>query len=173
MRALTSSEKRLSLFLGVALFLIANVFLLNAWLQGTKAMRQQRTDLSNLLIEQEIWLEDEAYWTERRQWLDANQPMAAADGSAGTSLLEFVRTSASQHGVQILQQSLAEPNINPDYHEHSVQLRVSANLEGLARWLAEIQKPESFHAITAFNLKSDKEPPTVLCDLQIARWYRP
>jgi hypothetical protein len=54
-----------------------------------------------------------------------------------------------------------------------VKLKLSGNLENVVKWLAELQQPEKFQAVTNFSLKSEEQPPKVSLELDVARWYSP
>jgi hypothetical protein len=45
-------------------------------------------------------------------------------------------------------------------------------MEQLVKWLSEIQQPEAFRAVKQLRIKSG-EPPEVIADVEVARWYRP
>jgi hypothetical protein len=45
-------------------------------------------------------------------------------------------------------------------------------MEGLCRWLAALQKPESFYAVTQFSLQADEDQKSMVCTLQVARYFQ-
>lgn len=173
MRNLTRSEKRLlAAFLGT-LFVLANLFGITALVRARQALEEETPKLRGELIDSEAWLAEKDLWLDRKQWLDAKEPRLEAAGEASASLLESLQASARRQKITILEQEFPEPARQADYQEISVKLKVSATLESLTRWLVELQQPELFQAVTTFSLKSDAEPPRVICNLQIARWYAP
>lgn len=173
MRALTPSESRLLNFLGVVVVLLAIVFSVVYYLRTREAIELRIQTLQDELAESEIWLEERDLWERRREWVRAEMPTLPGDGSAASSLLQDMQDSASANGLEIASQSLTEPVDSSLFTEYSVRLKVQGTLEQLVKWLADVQSPDNFHAITAFNLKSDKEPPAVVCELQITRYYQP
>jgi Tfp pilus assembly protein PilO len=173
MRPLNSNEKRLLALFALAILVMANLIGLSYYKRMTTGMQLEQAELNALKMEATVWGSEVELWAARKAWLDENQPRQPLDGTANSALLEMIQQTASAQNVTIMDQSLPEPVDTQFYKEVSVRLRVSATLEQLTRWLAEIQAPESFQAITSFNIRSDKEPPKIICDLQIARWYAP
>ena len=45
-------------------------------------------------------------------------------------------------------------------------------MEGLAKWLTDLQKPDQFYAISSFSLKADQDQKSMVCTLQIARYFK-
>lgn len=107
----------------------------------------------------------------RKAWLDEKQPGSQADGQESSKLLEFLQQSARQQNITISNQKLADPRTNTHFREVSVQLEVKGRLDSVSKWLAGLQGPERFQAVTTLTLKSDTEPPKVICNLTVARWY--
>ena len=65
--------------------------------------------------------------------------------------------------------------MNPNYQEVSVKLKLSARLEDMVSWLAEIQAPERFYIINQLVLNMDAKSRELelpsLCTLQVGRLY--
>lgn len=173
MRPLNANEQRLlALFLG-AMFIIATLVGFSFFKKLNASSARQLADLKNQKFEASFWIDEHDLWLQRRVWLDEKQPVQPSGGAANSALLEYLQKSAAARNITILDQSLPEPTDSPYFREVSVKLRVNGKLDSLTPWLAEIQAPDLFQAITSFNIRSDKEPPAVICDLQIARWYAP
>jgi hypothetical protein len=45
-------------------------------------------------------------------------------------------------------------------------------MRDLAEWLAPLQKPDDFYAITLFSLKADSDLKSFDCTLQVARDFK-
>jgi hypothetical protein len=167
MRRLTASERRLLGILAGVVFLILNLF---TW-KFLAARKQEITidlaKLKSLKINADFWLADREKWTARQAWLDANQPPL---GQAG-ALAEALKVSAEKYKIKIESQELTDANATTYYQEIAVKMKVNATLEGLTRWLAELQQPALFQVVSHLSLKSDKEKPEsrVICELQISR----
>ena len=171
MRKLTASETRLAQLLGVTLVLVALVFAVVYYQRSVAALDLRIADLENRKVEADFWRGEAPFWERRREWLLRNMPVLPDDGTAASRFLESVQQSASGSGLEISSQSLLEPVAGSEVEEYALRMRVGGSLEQLTRWLAELQRPEKFQAVSALNLKSDKEPPDVVCELQVTRFY--
>ena len=171
MRALTNNERRLLLLLGLAFFLVLNVFGFTALAKKMQALNREKAQLVLEQNDAKGWLTRKDLWNKRKEWLTEKQPRSDSSGQDSARLLESLQQGARQQKINITQQRLMEPRSNPDYMEVAVQLEARGALESMLRWVAEIQAPDRFQAITSLTLKSDTEPPKVICNLTIARWY--
>ena len=70
-------------------------------------------------------------------------------------------------------QSFGEPVTQPNFQEISLKLKVSGSLQAVIRWLVELQQPANFQAIPALSMKSDTDPSKIICELTVARCFRP
>lgn len=173
MRSLTATESRLlGIFLG-AIVIVATLVLLSVGKRLRTGMDRELAELKVQKIEAEAWRQERPLWEERSAWLAANQPKYPSEGNPSSALLQKVQDSAAANGLTILEQSLAEPAPGAAFREVAVRVKVGATLEQLTRWLVELQQPAQFQAVTSFAIRSDKEPPKIICDAQIARWYAP
>jgi Tfp pilus assembly protein PilO len=170
MRPLTQSERRLIfIFLGLV-FIVLNVFI---WVQLSKKRSALLGEISRYRQEQReagAWLQDKDLWSTRKGWLDEKQPVSQADGQESARLLEALQQSARQQNIIIASQRLVEPRPQEHYLEVAVQLEIKGTFEAVSKWLAGLQDPEKFQAVTSLTLKSDAEPPRVICTLTVARW---
>jgi Tfp pilus assembly protein PilO len=171
MRALTKSERRLTLlFLGLV-FVVANVLALEAIIKKRRTLEREITRLNLEQREASAWMSDRDYWMKRKAWLDEKQPKLEVEGQESARLLETLQQSARQQNITISTQRLIDPKTTTYYREGSVQLEIKGRLESVTRWLAQLQEPARFQAVTSLTLKSDTEPPKVIVNLTVARWY--
>lgn len=173
MRPLTPKEKRLLIIFVALIFVVANLI-------GLPALQRQQKLLTARIVElrsqQEVattWLKEKDIWTERKAWLDANQPKITSSGDASSSFLEMLQESAKQNKIKIIDQKLLEPETHPGYQAISVRMTVNGNMEAIVKWLSAIQQPDKFQAVLKFNLKREGEGDNMRCDLDLARWYAP
>ena len=173
LRKLTKSEKRLSIILIIALFATGNFYGLSYLYDLMTGFAQDVADLRNQENSNNIWLREKDLWLNRKQWTDATQPRIRPDQVPQSELLESVTTSAKANQLEIQEQSFGENLSTPNYQSVAVRLKLSGALQNVIKWLAQVQQPQLFQAITSFSLKSANEPPTVTLELEIARWYAP
>jgi hypothetical protein len=54
----------------------------------------------------------------------------------------------------------------------NVSVKVKGSMEALVKWLTALEKPEQFYAISSFSLKADQDQKSMVCTLQIARYFK-
>ena len=174
MRALTSKEKRLLLFLVGALFLLLNVVALKTFLDRRALAQADIAALEAQLTADRAILGQKDYWAERAQWLEANmQTDDVTTVDDDNRFMEFVESSAKKRGLAYTKRSggPGEAGGMP-YTEVFDASTVKGNLKPVIEWLAELQQPTAFRAIKQLRIRSG-EPPEVVCDVDVALWRRP
>jgi hypothetical protein len=173
LRKLTKSEKRLSVLLMIAVFVMGNFYGLGYLLDLQSTISQKVSDLQGQVHGDEIWLKEKDLWLERKRWIDAAQPRIRPNQVPQSELLESLTTSAKANQLEIQEESFGENKSTPNYKSVAVRFKLGGALQNVIKWLVQIQQPELFQAITSFSLKSANEPPTVSLELEVARWYAP
>ena len=173
LRKLTKSEKRLSIILTVAIFAMANFYGLGYLFDLLSTSSREVSELRSQQQSDGIWLREKALWLDRKRWIEASQPRIRPNQVPQSELLESLTTSAKANQLEIQEQSFGENKSTPNYQSVAVRLKLTGALQNVIKWLVQIQQPELFQAVTNFSLKSANEPPTVILELEIARWYAP
>ena len=173
MRKLTKTEKRLSIFLTVAVFAMGNFYGLGYLFDSLSALTTEVSDLKGQEHSDDLWLKEKDLWLDRKRWIESAQPRIRSIQVPQSELLESLTTSARANQLEIQEQSFGENKSTPNYQSVAVRLKLGGPLQNVIKWLVQIQQPELFQAITSFSLKSANEPPTVLLELEVARWYAP
>jgi hypothetical protein len=173
LRALTKAEKRLSVILIIALFVMANFYGLSNLFDLMSDSARALSDLRGQVNSNDIWLKEKDLWLRRKQWIEKTQPRIHSDQVPQSELLQSVTASAKANQLEIQEQSFGEIRSTPNYQSVSVRFKLSGALQNVIKWLVQIQQPELFQAITSFSLKSGSEPPNVNLELEIARLYAP
>jgi hypothetical protein len=173
-RALTAKEKKLLVVLLAALFFLLNVVGLQAFLNR---QRQLQSNIAQLQIqgdEARSILADRDYWQDRAAWLDENQPVDDITTiEDDVKFTEFVETSARNAGLEYTRRAGGTlPPVGP-YVEVYDASTVKGTMESLVKWLSELQDPRTFRAIKQLRIRSAPEPPGVVCEIEVARWYLP
>ncbi len=172
MRTLTSKEKRLLAGLLGTLFILLNVVGLQAFLNRKRALDANISQLETKLSESRAILDQKDYWRERGAWLDENQPTDDVTTiEDDTKFTEFVETSAKNSGLQYTRRGGGPLPAKGPYAEVYDASQVKGTMEQLVKWLAELQQPKAFRAVKQLRIKSG-EPPEVIADIEVARWYR-
>lgn len=173
MRALTAKERKLLFFLLGAIFLLLNVVGLQAFLNRQRLLQANIAQLRTQMDEHRSILADRAYWDERAVWLDANQPADDVNTvEDDTKFTQFVETSAKNSGLEYTRRGGGPVPPRGSIAEVYDASTVKGPMEAVVKWLSELQKPRDFRVVKQLRIKSG-EPPEVVCDVEVARWYRP
>ena len=74
-------------------------------------------------------------------------------------------------------QTLVEPKAGEYFHEVAVSVRVKGEAAEIMKWLITLQQPNQFYVIKYLEVeldkKSQKKEPQALCNLTLARWFKP
>ena len=172
MRALTAKEKRLLVGLLGALFVLLNVVGLQALLNRQRALQSNIVLLQGELDEGRALLAEKDFWQERAAWLSEHQPpddVTTTDDDA--KFYEFVETSAKNAGLTYTRRDVGQQTVDGAYAEVFDSSQVKGKMESLVKWLNELQQPKAFRAVKQISVKSS-EPPEVVAEVEVARWYR-
>ncbi|HEY5752046.1 MAG TPA: hypothetical protein VIT21_02765 [Chthoniobacterales bacterium] len=173
MRKLTPLEKKLIIALGATIFILANLFGVSALLRQRNALKLESIQLRGEEQDAAMWLSEKELWLKRKEWLDARQPKIGQAEVAQPQFFQDLQKSARAQNLAIDEQGFGEISETPQYQAVTVRMRVSGSLENVIKWLVTIQQPDQFQAVTNFSLRSDKDPPKVNLELEIAKWHAP
>lgn len=171
-----SNNRRTFLLLtvfGTTVFLAANMIGLKSYRQYVAQQNLVLTQLRSEVAQNRLLMDQRDVWMERAHQMDAHAIPRLESAHAGAQFLESLRNSAATKGVTIQEQGFGEPGKVNDLETVSVRFKASGSMEAVARWLFDIQKEGAYRAVTELALKSDKEPPQVLCSLQITQTFLP
>lgn len=180
--ALTPREKKLLAACISALVLMATFIILKQFLDRRTAVLAKITALENEKRENEGYLADRDFWEKRSKWLTQNMPVTESLGTAQALLLEEIQNVALDYQLQVQKQQLlpdsADAKANAAvYREVAVEVRIRGDQTTVLGWLASLQSPEKFQAIKQLELEIDskakEKTPQVLCNLVLARWFKP
>ncbi|MBX7158308.1 MAG: hypothetical protein K1X66_07985 [Verrucomicrobiae bacterium] len=171
MRPLNPNEQKLIAVASLALVIVANGLLLSFLFKKQKGSHIALAQAQAEQKDAQLWLKEKELWQTRQQWLDKNQPIAAAQED--TKLLTQIVSSAREKNLEIQEQQLIGITPTAYYKEATVRLKVVGTLQNLVDWLVKLQQPTNFQAISSFNLRSDSDTTKVRCELQLSRRYAP
>jgi hypothetical protein len=174
-RALTDNERRLLFIVGLVALLALSAISFNFWSAHSRKLSDQIRDLRTQHTVATTWLAEKDAWLQRKAWLDAAQPLfPATEGEANSAVLKTIQETARSHEIVIAEQSFAASVPTPGYRQVAVKLKVIGSMEGISRWMVDLQQPTNFQAVVTFALKVDKQDPKtkVQCDLTVARWFQ-
>jgi len=171
MRKLNPREAALALALGTTAFLLLNLFFLPKLIASNRVAKQRGIELRSQLTAAEGWVRQEAYWRERREWLEKTEPTLDERGNATASQLEDLQKTARDSGLALNDLELLSLAQTEFYHPVGVKFTAVGPWPALVRFLAKYQQPDLFDVIPRISIRSDQEPPNVQCEMELQRWF--
>ena len=173
MRPRTNSEK---LLLG----LLAAVVLLGGTFYGYKWIAQKQASLdlavASMHADQtaaEVDLTESDLWTQRMSWVTSNQPpLDGSEDDAKSAVLTYVTKGARDHKLEIVEQNLNDASPTAAGTRVNVTVKVKGPMQDLVQWMTDLEKPSQFYAVTLFSLKADQDQKSMVCSVQVARYFK-
>jgi Tfp pilus assembly protein PilO len=177
--ALTQREKKLLFACIGALVLVGTMFAASEFMDRQAAVQQDITALQRELEENKGWYNDREFWEKRSKWLRDTMPETESLGQAQAILLEDVENDALdwQFVIDSGRKTLLDPVSNENYREVAIEVRLRGDQIDILSWLAGLQSPERFQAIKELEIELDtrskEKTPQAMCNLTLARWFKP
>jgi hypothetical protein len=172
MRPTSNSERFLLALLGCVVLGGLAFFGYKALDQKQQALNLARASLKADQAEAQVDLQKKDLWMQRQAWIKAHEPAFGDEGDTRAQVLNAVVKGARDHHLEILEQTLGGVQHGPGGARVNAEVKIKGSMEGLCRWLADLQKPESFYAVGLFSLKADQDQKSMVCTLQVARYFR-
>jgi hypothetical protein len=132
------------------------------------AFLQLRADQAEANVD----LKESDLWAKRKAWTRDKEPPLGDEGDAKAQVLAYVLKGARDNKLEIMDQSLNDVQRSAGCVRVNVSVKVKGSMEGLAKWLTDLQKPDQFYAVSSFSLKADQDQKSMVCALQIARYFK-
>jgi hypothetical protein len=168
----TRNEKLLAALLLAIIFGAGNFYGYEWLSQRQNALELKYAALHAGRIEAEVDLEKLDIWKQRQKWIQEHEPVLGDEGDAKAQVLQYVLKGARDHHLEILEQSLNDSQQGAAGTRVNVGVKVKGPMQSLCQWLADLQKPDSFYAVSQFSLKADQDQKSMVCTLQLARYFK-
>ena len=169
----TQTEKRLFLVLALVVFVGGNFYGYRWLAQKQQALQLSRAELKADQAEAEVDLQKQSWWAERKNWIDKNEPSLQGDeGDAKAQVSQAVAKGARDHQLEVMEQNLNDTQHGPAGTRVNVELKVKGSMQSLCQWLADLEKPASFYAVSQLSLKVDQDQKSFICTLQMERYFK-
>ena len=172
MRPRTKSEMVLLGILVLILFGGGNFYGYQWLSQKQAAMELTYAQLRADKAEAEVDLLKQDVWAQRKAWIQEHEPALGEEGDAKAAVLQSVLKGARDNKLEILEQSLNDPQHGSAGTQVGVSIKIKGSMQGLCQWLADLQKPDSFYAVTLLSLKVDQDQKSMIGTLQVARYFK-
>lgn len=170
MRTLTRHEKKLMLFLGLAVAAGLHLLVLKVALSLNQGTRRNLVRVSDELGEANSWLEQKGEWEAKAEWLKKNLRPSPEDNPA-PALQKKAQSAATSAGLKIEEQNLLAPKIGASCTIYANRMRLTGSLEQFTRWATQLYQPENGVALTALNLKLSPEPPKMTGEAEVGQFF--
>jgi hypothetical protein len=168
----TRNEKVLAAILVLIVFGAVN-FYGYAWLsQKQRALDMKAVEMRADQEEALVDLQKQNFWAQRKDWLQQHEPTLADEGDAKAQVLQGVLKGARDQHLEVLEQTLNDVQHGAAGTQVNVEVKVRGAMQGLCQWLTDLEKPESFYAVSQMSLKADTDQKSMVCTLQIARYFK-
>lgn len=168
----TRNEKILLLVLAAIIFVGGNIF-------GYRWLAKKEADLkfveANLKADEaegKVALLQVNTWAQRKEWIAAHQPKMSDEGETKSDVLNHVLKGARENKLEVLEQNLNDVQRGASGARVKVSVKVKGSMQDLVKWLTALEKPEEFYAVSTFSLKADQDQKSMVCTLQIARYFK-
>jgi hypothetical protein len=168
----TRNEKFLLAVLFAILFVGGNYF-------GYRWLAQKQTSLTlagaQLRADQaeaKVDLQESDLWAQRKAWVGEHEPVLGDEGETKAAVLNYVVKGAHDNKLEVMEQNLNDVQQGAAGTRINVSVKVKGSMQDLCKWLTVLQKPDQFYAISTFSLKADQDQKSMLCALQIARYFK-
>ena len=168
----TRNEKALLALLLAIVFGAANFYGYEWLSQQQHTLNMHEAELRADKAEAEVDLQKQELWSKRKSWIEKNQPVLTDEGDTKAQVLESALKGARGQELEILEQNLGDVQHGPGGACVNVELKVKGSTEALCRWLAGLQKPASFYAVSQISLKADQDEKSMICSVQLARYFK-
>jgi type II secretory pathway component PulM len=173
---MSTREKRLLIFFGIAGFLVLNFLAFNFYQTKRQVAVAQLADAQRQLDQAEIIKESRDQVAEEMEWLRENEPEPAAAQDVQTQLQKFCESQASEAGLTIkIQRPMpTDSTEGRQYHRAKFQFTLTGTEESLYRWLDRVNVPADFRIATQIRLNPNKEDDTQIdCVTVVEQWFVP
>ncbi len=170
MKNFSPQERKLALALGLIVFLIINLIFLPQLLTYNKAAKKKRSELQAQIAAAKDWVEQKAYWTQRKEWLEKTEPSVNTAREDSAAQFEELQAAARHHGLTITEVQLLQLDSTEFYQPVGARFVASGPWPGLVKFISGLQNPQLFNVIPRFSVRSADPPPNVTCELEIQHW---
>ena len=171
LKNLNSRERTLALLLAGTAFLLLNLIFLPGLTAAYQAGKRRNADLKAQLAAAASWTAKSGYWAERAQWLRDTEPELNAAREDSATQLEELQAAAREFGLKIDDVQLLQLAETEFYQPIGARIAVSGPWAGLVKFVAKLQDPVLFDVIPRFSIKSGDAPSSVLCEMEVQRWF--
>jgi hypothetical protein len=168
----TNNEKKLLALLFAIAFAMGNFYGYKWFAQKQAALvlteKRLRADNTEALVV----LQQQDLWAQRKAWIGQHAPALGEEDVAKAQVLQNALKGARDQHLEVLEQNLNDTQQGAAGTCINVTVKIKGPMKGICDWLADLQKPENFYAVTRFSLKADQDQKSMVCSLELARYFK-
>jgi hypothetical protein len=172
MRPRTKNEKILLAILAAIVFGSGNYFGYQWLAKKQSGLQLADAQLKADQAEAKVDLLEADKWAARKAWVSQHEPALGNEDDAKAKVLDFVLKGAHDNKLEVTDPRLQEAEQGAAGTCINVSLKVKGSMKDLCQWMTDLEKPEQFYAISSFSLKADQDQKSMVCTLQIARYFK-
>jgi hypothetical protein len=175
---MSSSEKKLLIFFAIGGFIFVNIFALNSFIAYQNSVKIDRQAAKRDLDKAELFLANKDQVIDEMNWLTEHEPEPAEEQVVQTNLRQFAATEAENGGLTMKtaggQKDLGIDKSGLRYHRAKIEFTVTGTEQAFYAWVAKLQIPTEFRAVTYMNVHPSNESETKIeATLIIEQWFIP
>jgi len=174
---MSSREKTLLIFFAVAGFIVLNFFGVNRFFAYQAKVKAERQSAEVALERAKLFVDSKEQVEDEMKWMSEHEPEPSEDQLVQTNLQQLAESEARNGGLTIKtggQKLLPTDKSGAYYHRAKVEFTVTGSESSLYSWIAKLQVPTQFRAVTFLRLQPNREDDTKIdATLIIEQWFVP
>ena len=173
---MSSREKNLLKFFGIAGFLVLN-FLGFAQFKALRAsITQQKTAAQEQLATAQIIRDSREQVADQMTWLAEQEPQPAANQDVQTRLQQLAEREANSSGLTIKTQKplSTDATLGRIFNRAKIEITVNGTEEALYRWFDRLNSPNELRSASKIRIKpNDQDDTKIDCTATVEQWFIP
>jgi hypothetical protein len=173
---MSSREKKLILFFGLAGFIILNFLAFGFFKNKRLDVDRERALAIQKLETAEMFSASRERVTDQMDWLAEHEPEPTANQDVQTQLQQFAEREAKSTGLTIKTQKPLPTDATEgrNYHRAKIQFTVTGTEESLYRWFDRLNTPEQLRIASQIRLSPNTQDDTKIdCTVTVEQWFIP
>jgi len=168
-------EKKLLSLLGIAGFVILNVFLFKMYQTKLSDSQREKTTAESQLRSRKILLQNQESHQSEVDWLSNVDVKPVVREEAEATLAQYAESEAKRSGLDIKRQKLLPAKTDGvHFHRVKAEFQVGGTEASLYRWLDRLYDPNKFRSVTYMRTFPQRKDDTkVDCVVVVERWFVP
>lgn len=171
---MSTREKRLLAFFGIAGFLILNFLAFGFYSSQRDKIRAERNLATQNLQLAQIARDSREQVIHQMDWLAEHEPDPAAYQDVQTALQQLAEREAIGAGLTIVNQRPLTTESDTHFDTVKIQLNLTGGEQPLFLWFDRINVPTALRAVTFIRLAPNREDDTMIdCTAIVEQWFVP